>query len=600
MKKTPNLRPFLVALTAAVLLMGCQKTESNLMQADLVTPREPQEYYTIFGNQQKILDEAFTKPATYFAPEHEVRGAVIAANLQQKEQVAGFFKSLSFHQKYQTIVVLSSTTIESAASATAKIFTTFKSFKTPYGFLVTDQNLIQIMQDQKVAVPDEKIFEKELATNTLAPFIKKTFPDAQYLPLLVHENITQEEAKNLALWLKEKLGDHTLVIARTTTQTSPDPLVAEFQFKFTENVLQNFDTSKLAELPLKNQSGLQVLFEYLHMSKAQKAQTQFMESENNTFAMLFQEGPLVSQRHLFLVSFGDIMLGRLVRTHMNKKGIDYPFEKMDPNYLKYNDLLLANLEGPIAKQMVPTSKTIAFRFLPDVAPLLKKYSFDVLSEANNHALDMGANGYTDSRDLIAEQGMMVFGDPREVNQNSVATTEIQGQKVAFLGLDDVDYKIDQQSAVDKITELKGQGYKVIPFLHWGVEYTHSPTERQQKLAHAFIDAGAALVIGCHPHVVQTFEIYNNKPIFYSLGNAIFDQYFSGDTQEGLSIALDIANDQIQIYFLPIKLPQSQMVLMNEEQRKKFLEKFVTWGDYSEAEKQQILKGYISLNVTDHN
>ena len=102
-----------------------------------------------------------------------------------------------------------------------------------------------------------------------------------------------------------------------------------------------------------------------------------------------------------------------------------------------------------------------------------------------------------------------------------------------------------------------------------------------------------MVIGCHPHVVQSFENYNGHPIFYSLGNGIFDQYFSADTQEGLSVGLIIDGQRTQVYFFPIKIEQSQMRLMNAQERQKFLERFVTYGNLTDEEKQKILKG-ISL------
>ena len=106
------------------------------------------------------------------------------------------------------------------------------------------------------------------------------------------------------------------------------------------------------------------------------------------------------------------------------------------------------------------------------------------------------------------------------------------------------------------------------------------------------------MIGAHPHVVQSYETYKGHPIFYSLGNAIFDQDFSPDTQEGLSIGLIINPDQIEIYFLPIKIDRSQMRLMTENERSEFLKRFVTYGEYAtEVERQQIAQGHLSIPLT---
>jgi poly-gamma-glutamate synthesis protein (capsule biosynthesis protein) len=295
------------------------------------------------------------------------------------------------------------------------------------------------------------------------------------------------------------------------------------------------------------------------------------------------------------VGFGDVMLGRFVRNLMDANGLDYPFKKMSAEYLKSNDILLANLEGPIAQKAVKTTKAIAFRFMPDTAALLKKYYFDVLDLANNHMYDMGTQGYKDTKNALAEQGIAYFGDTKGIDSDSATKVEIRGQKIAFFGLEEVTNKIDDAKAVEEISQLTGEGYKVIPVVHWGVEYTHKPNDRQKELAHKFIDAGAIMVIGHHPHVVQAFEDYKGHPIFYSLGNAVFDQYFSADTQEGLSIGAIINDDSIGIFLFPLKIVNSQMILMNQEQRKSFLERFVTYGDYEDKIKNELLAGRLQMD-----
>lgn len=301
-----------------------------------------------------------------------------------------------------------------------------------------------------------------------------------------------------------------------------------------------------------------------------------------------------------LVFFGDIMLGRYVRTLMDRNSMDYPFENMDADYLSSADLLIANLEGPIAEKEINTSKGIAFRFKPDIAPLLKKYHFDILSLANNHTFDMGTAGYEDSVKLLKEQSINPFGNPKEITEDSIAKVEMNKHKFAFIGLEEVLNKIDDETAEVTIAKLTTEGYKVIVSPHWGIEYRHNPNERQKELAHKFIDAGAFAVIGHHPHVVQSFEIYNNRPIFYSLGNAVFDQYFSSATQEGLSLAISITEQKAEIELKPIKIEMSKMRLMNEEEKSEFLNRFAEWGsptettDRSEEEIKNILNGKITI------
>ena len=93
---------------------------------------------------------------------------------------------------------------------------------------------------------------------------------------------------------------------------------------------------------------------------------------------------------------------------------------------------------------------------------------------------------------------------------------------------------------------------VIVNMHWGREYEHQYNKRQQEIAQALVDRGADMIIGHHPHVVQGMEIYHNKPIFYSLGNFIFDQYFSADTQEELAVEAVIDGEGMELVLHPLK------------------------------------------------
>ena len=140
-------------------------------------------------------------------------------------------------------------------------------------------------------------------------------------------------------------------------------------------------------------------------------------------------------------------------------------------------------------------------------------------------------------------------------------------------------------------------------VHWGQEYQIKSSVFQQKLARKIIDSGADLIIGHHPHVVQEIEIYNNKLIFYSLGNFVFDQYFSEQTQQGLAVALEIypvrnndsnrVNPNKNIYKLfPIQSKLSQPFLMEQNQAEKFLEKLSKRSSKDLTE--EIKKGVIEI------
>jgi poly-gamma-glutamate synthesis protein (capsule biosynthesis protein) len=172
--------------------------------------------------------------------------------------------------------------------------------------------------------------------------------------------------------------------------------------------------------------------------------------------------------------------------------------------------------------------------------------------------------------------------------------EVGGKKVAFIGFDDTIFKIEDSVARELISEYDAIADYVIISIHWGAEYKHTPLERKVRLAHLFVDSGADLVIGHHPHVVQTMEVYNGVPVFYSLGNFIFDQYWSGDTQEGMGIGVELDGDDYVVYLYPYALPRSQPEFMVGQARKAFLDKFVSWGAYDEELSAQIRAGKLEI------
>lgn len=583
-------------MAVTVTLAGCG-TEREILTADILQPVTQQQYKALeaMTGQKALYDKAYEKAKNYYAPENPVRGALFGTNLKNKEEIAGFFQRLEKNQRYGTVVLISAAKLSGPGKPVASV--SRLAYKTPYGILPPPGDILKNIPESPHISVDDAVAKREAWPKVVAPFVAKSFHQAAFMPVFVSEDASEAETEKLADWLNTGLPEDTLVIAQATTKTSDDLNVAAFQLRFAENVLENFDLKKLESLPFNNTVTAQVLEGYLTKRKAEKMQNQFMEPETGSFLSFSMEGPVYRSRSAFMVAFGDIMLDRMVRSRMDSHSLDYPFEKMDLTYLKNNDILVANLEGPVAKKRVQTSKSIAFRFNPDVVQVLKKYFFDALSEANNHAADMGWSGFNDTFELFAPTGIKIFGNPKEIEDRSVATFDVGGQKIAFLGLEEVVYKIDDTKAVAKIKELTAQGYKVIPFPHWGIEYQHHPNGRQKDLAHKFIDAGAVAVIGAHPHVVQTFEIYNGHPVFYSLGNAIFDQDFSLDTQEGLSVAISVADDQIRVLLMPVKINRSQFILMHGDERKKFLEEFARWGEYrSEEERQNVLNGEVTLAI----
>lgn len=293
-------------------------------------------------------------------------------------------------------------------------------------------------------------------------------------------------------------------------------------------------------------------------------------AENSEAANKLIGSAKTEQQKLSVLFVGDIMLDRNVFVaEQRAKDWAHPFLLAAP-VLDAVDLRVANLEGPITTtpfSMKRAHEEIRFTFNPKFIPELAKH-FDVVSLANNHTLNFGVEGLASTKKYLQENNVAWFGDPQN-RENSIATTTVRGGfKIAlmgYLGLYDKN-EIGFKKVLATIQQLRPGADYVVVVPHWGVEYISTPTDLQVRQAHAFVDAGADAVIGGHPHVVESNEIYKGKKIYYSLGNFIFDQYFSSETMHGLGVRVDLTrageNNLVQEKFteLPVEInAQSQPV-----------------------------------------
>lgn len=246
--------------------------------------------------------------------------------------------------------------------------------------------------------------------------------------------------------------------------------------------------------------------------------------------------------HISLIAVGDVMLDRGVLSEIKKKGVDYPFTKIN-NFLDA-DINLCNLEFVISDQGQPKSKKFTFRVTPNLAKGLENSGFNLFGLVNNHTMDYGEAALKDTINFIKGLGANYIGE------NHYYIFEKQGLKVGFIGVDFIG-AVNIPEVEKNIETLKTKTDFIILSAHWGDEFFPLPTKKQIQLGHKFIDLGVDLVIGHHPHVIQPVEYYNGGYIFYSLGNFIFDQ-MNVEAREGLMLKADIGRSGIQhLSLIPI-------------------------------------------------
>jgi poly-gamma-glutamate synthesis protein (capsule biosynthesis protein) len=268
---------------------------------------------------------------------------------------------------------------------------------------------------------------------------------------------------------------------------------------------------------------------------------------------------------------GDMMLDRGVYTVLvtGKKGPDYPFNggtvaittryccsswgwvmprfkvtdttPVVRNLFTGADLAMANLEGPAPVHASYHATGMSFTFQQSLLTGLKNAGLDVVSLANNHIGNAGRQGVTDTELALDKLGIKHAGaDASSSVARAPALFTVDGVKVAFFGraaFTGYSATINATTPAD-IRAAKAAGAQVvIVYPHWGTEYKATANATQRRWAHAMIDAGADLIIGNHPHWAGAMENYKGKPIWYALGNFVFDQNWSEETEEGLLLEL---------------------------------------------------------------
>jgi gamma-polyglutamate biosynthesis protein CapA len=292
---------------------------------------------------------------------------------------------------------------------------------------------------------------------------------------------------------------------------------------------------------------------------------------------------------------GDVMLARNVENLMNAYGTSYPVAALPMH--RDDAYLVGNFESAIPVEHIPTkSMTFTFSVKPDDLDALQEYGFTHFGLANNHAYDFGVDDFFNTQAKLQAAGFEIFGTPGSLSATtSITLLDVGSTTVALVGV----YAVQAQPPLSEIASVFKHANTIsdqqIAFVHWGDEYKSLHNASQERLAHAMVDAGADVVVGHHPHVIQDIELYKNAPIFYSLGNFIFDQYFSDEVQQGL--VLDISYERkLSISLLPVTSigSRSQPRLMSPYESDVLLSELSKVSDSELAE--MIRKGLLELDI----
>tara|TARA_B100000508_G_scaffold37715_2_gene29505 strand:- start:933 stop:2060 length:1128 start_codon:yes stop_codon:yes gene_type:complete len=296
-----------------------------------------------------------------------------------------------------------------------------------------------------------------------------------------------------------------------------------------------------------------------------------------------------------LVFVGDVLLARNVEFLLRSKGSDYPYRGLSFSSLTSNPAVIGNFEAAIPKEHVPTQENM-LRFSVDerfLTPAIQA-GFTHFSLANNHSLDYGESGYNNTLVEFSNSNLSGFGVAEEVNSNSVTYINQETSKVAIIGAEDLSGQTEATELIQLIKQVSVKSDFQVIYIHWGVEYDSQSSQVQQQLARQLVSAGADLIVGHHPHVVQEVDLINGVPVFYSLGNYIFDQYFSNDVKEGLVLEVDFSASLVTLIPVTSASTLSQPAPMSANKHAAFLQELAKKSNPKVS--QGILSGQIQLKT----
>lgn len=296
---------------------------------------------------------------------------------------------------------------------------------------------------------------------------------------------------------------------------------------------------------------------YTYTSDQTNALTQVQGTQSYLFAESNTQED--SNNTVRIVLVGDMMfqypLDEMV-VHSGANPYDYVRD-----YFNTFDITMGSLETNIAPWSVGVAQNKPFTFRAPLLAIdrLKNAGFEIVTVANNHTMDYGSEAFSVQLDLLKQAGILTAGGGNSVSEAFTPRyIETKGTKIAFIGVNGIESEFqnvtpnragtayfDEGLLTQTLTEAKQNADFVVVYAHWGMEHEYEPTKFQKNWARFFIDHGADVVVGSHPHIRQGSELYNGKPIFYSLGNFVYTGMgWKEESTYGSMLELTIQKDQL--------------------------------------------------------
>ena len=505
---------------------------------------------------------------------------VVPHHLLAKEIMVDFFSFIAREEQLpDTIILLSPDHFHSAALERGNSFISvnWESDDVKPGDVAVDRELLKKIATKIRIRPNQGAVLSEFGLMNLLPLIKEYLPEVKIVPILIPADISREEVAQLVNTINQVASLQTIMVASVDFSHYLPSCAASFHDVKSIRVLLNGEEEHFENIEVDSWQSLYAVRLFARLRKkekpvviAHKNSVDFLslspDETTSYFSVVFEEGEAENEVDAETILFaGDMMLGRGIAELNKRNGIYYPFQKIG-RLLRGVDVVFANLEGPVGEKPPEFGgDKLQLAFLPRVLEGVSWSKINLLSLANNHIMDRGAKGVQETRDWLDRYQIRHIGNPLYSHQNEPNPC-FSTEHFVFLAFNRVLPLTHREKEIIReirVAKIDNPDKFIIVSVHWGEEYRLKSSSSQRKLARRMIAAGADIVVGHHPHVVQEIELIQGKPVFYSLGNFIFDQQSIPETQDGLMVGLAVEPDKATCYLFPIQHHLGQPMLMSK-------------------------------------
>jgi AmmeMemoRadiSam system protein B len=493
--------------------------------------------------------------STFFLLTKKQEPPIVGIVVPHHDMVAGirsaYFAKVSSEVSPKRIILISP---NHSGTAQSSIVTTKRTWETASG---TIQPALKIIEDIFVK-EDDVVFSDEQGITSILGDVRTYFPDSEIIPILIKRSATYAETIDLVHKLYASCKDCLLItsidfshathaqVAQLHDDVSLRALYTHDSVLAYKNAEVDSPESLVALIEWSRLHGVDTFSLFKHTNSGYLSGTAVGEVTTHVFGGYergAKEEQFLSTTFMFA---GDTLLGRNVTQQSSN-----PLSKLGERFFWGTDIAAINLEGVFsedaeAKEGLSRKMPPKFLFDDAYAQILTSARINTVFSSNNHGYDGGEEGAEYTRSLMGGSSIRVVGSFTNDAKHISKYVDSGDIPVALVGINTATPFGEVIAEIRKLSTT----HKVIVYLHWGSEYESVHNGMQSDIAHDLVDAGADLVLGSHPHVVQDIEVYKNVPIVYSLGNFIFDQKRE-DTAVGIVLSGRFTEKALEIFFIPV-------------------------------------------------